>query len=245
VPLAVDPSTPGVGTDTDAGVSKTVVTCPANAVIAVGTTHNTTAGVLTASCAITDDKGLSWTQPAARGEFDAGGNAGLATLNWARNGATPQTIVITATGTNVRGEISLYPWVLTGAKLTGSPIGAITEHSSTDANALSVSLTTTADGSMVFLINSDWWAETNYTYGATVTNDASAINNLNNGYSYAHLTSPVATSGSSASIASTNASHTARNNAILFEVLAEPAATFVRPTILIAPSQAAQRAGSW
>jgi hypothetical protein len=247
VALAIDPSTPTVAVSATGGVvSKTITNCPANAAVVACTTHNTTAGVLTASCAITDDHSLSWTQPAARGEFDTGGNAGLATLNWARNGASTATIAVTGTGTNVRGEISMYLWVLTGAKLTGSPIGAITEHSDTDASALSVTLTTTADGSLVFLVNSDWWASTTYTYGATVTNDASGINNTNNGYSYAHQTAIVTSSGTSVTMSSTNAAATARNNAILFEVLAEPAgAGFVRPTIVVAPSMAVQRAGSW
>jgi hypothetical protein len=220
VALAIDGSSPGVATATTGTTNKTITNCPANAVIVVVTSHNTTAGVTNASCAITDDKGLTWTQTAAHGEFDAGANAGLVTLNWARNGASIQTIVVTATGTNVRGEIEMDPYVLTAALASGSPIGAFTKHHDTDASALSVTLTTTGDGSLVFLAVSDWWASTNYTYGAGITNDASAINNGNNGYSYVHQTANVTTSGTSVTISSTSASATARNNAILFEVLA-------------------------
>lgn len=245
--LAIDGSTPGVGTATSgAATTRTITNCPANAGIVACTTDNTTSGDTNVTMAITDDHSDTYTQTAVRYEGDSGGSAGFASLNWARNGGSTATIVVTATGggTGIRGEISLKVWVLTSVKASGSFIGAVTEQSSVDANAMNPSLTTTGDGSMVFLVNSDWWAETSYTFGGTVTNDGSAINNLNNGYAYAYLTNPITSSGSSAQIASTNASHTARNNTLLFEVLAEPASGFVRPTIIV-PTGAVMRASGW
>jgi hypothetical protein len=152
-----DASTPAFAKASSAQTVTTAsFTPPAGALLIAFTWHDTAGGNVTNTSAVTDSQGLTWTRRATRSKQDDG--VGAANSHIAISTAvvaSSTSMTVTTTGTNCNNPAGIYVRVITGADTT-TPMDATPVEGTTNAAAVSTSITTATDGARAFLHVIDW-----------------------------------------------------------------------------------------
>lgn len=166
--LAIDVSTPALGTANSGNVASTgSFTPPAGAVLVAVAYHDTVGGNTTNTSIVTDSQTLAWTIRATRNRADAGGQNGQVQISTAVVGSST-AMTVTTTGTNCGGAAGIYVLVMTGADTT-TPMDATPTEGSNTAGVISLAITTVTDLAWCFLAATDWNVAANMTAGTSQT----------------------------------------------------------------------------
>lgn len=221
--LALDASTPALATGTSQVASASLTSVPANALLVVIAGHDTVGADSTSSSVVTGGS-LTWTKAATRSKADdpATAQPGHLQVSWARF-AAGGSITVTSTGTNTNSNCCIQVLVFTGALAAGTPM---TTAEASQGSAISISLTTTAANSWVWVGMEDWQGISVPTpvTGWTTQSSQQAI-----GGSFTFWcvkkNATTATAGTTETLTNTDSGSGRQDNLIIFEVLEEPAGT--------------------
>jgi hypothetical protein len=152
VPIAVDATTPAIVTGTGASVTTASFTAPANSLLVALCAIGGGTGIHTVSNSGT---ALTWvTQVNHQLGEDSGAFSGTARVVTAiATTSVARTVTLTPALSGV--ELALKLLVVTGADITGTPVGAVGENHSTTANLTPTVYTSTVDNSRAVGIGVD------------------------------------------------------------------------------------------